>query len=206
MSGGSNNGAWEIGVLWGLAHYGNPEDYYWDVISGISAGAINTSGTAGWKPEEVVEMTEYLSDAWLNLSTHDIWVPRPGIAHILNETSIFDDATALETIREIMSAKSDFGRRVSVSCVDVNTGDFMEWNQNNTNYYDFGQAGLSSGSIPVVFPPQHFKGAVCMDGGTVWNTNVDSAINQCRDMGASNEEITLDIVVCGGYGMTPGGY
>jgi len=57
MSGGANNGAWEIGVLWGLAHYGNPEDYYWDVISGISAGAINASGTAGWKPEEVLEMT-----------------------------------------------------------------------------------------------------------------------------------------------------
>ena len=138
MSGGSNNGAWEIGVLWGLAHYGNPEDYYWDVVSGISAGAINTSGTAGWKPEEVIEMTEYLSDAWLDLSTHDIWVARPGIQHILNESSIFDDEPALETIRRIMSVKSDFGRRVSVSCADVNTGEFFEWNQKNTNYYDFG--------------------------------------------------------------------
>ena len=153
MSGGSNNGAWEVGVLWGLAHYGNPEDYYWDVVSGISAGAINTAGLAGWKPEEVIEMTEYMSDSWLSLSNEDIWVPRPGIQHIFNETSIFDDAPALETIRRIMSIKSDFGRRSSVSCADVNTGDFMEWNQKNTNYYDFGQAGLSSGSIPVVFPP-----------------------------------------------------
>ena len=79
MSGGSNNGAWEVGVLWGLAHYGNPEDYYWDVVSGISAGAINTAGLAGWKPEEVIEMTEYMSDSWLSLSNEDIWVPRPGI-------------------------------------------------------------------------------------------------------------------------------
>jgi predicted acylesterase/phospholipase RssA len=177
MSGGSNNGAWEIGVLWGLAHYGNPADFYWDVISGISAGAINTSGTAGWKPEEVLEMTEYMSDAWLNISTDDIWVARPGIQHILNEPSIFDDSSALETIREIMSVRTEFGRRVSVSCADANTGDFIEFNQNNTNYYDFGQAGLSSGSIPVVFPPQLFQGHTCMDGGTVWNVNIDSAIN-----------------------------
>jgi predicted acylesterase/phospholipase RssA len=56
LSGGSNNGAWEVGVMWGLTTYGDPTDYYWDVISGISAGAINTAGTAGWKPEEVVEM------------------------------------------------------------------------------------------------------------------------------------------------------
>ena len=128
MSGGSNNGAWEIGVLWGLAHYGNPADYYWDVVSGISAGSINTAGLAGWKPEEVIEMTEYMSDSWLGISTDDIWVVRPGFQHILNEPSIFDDSGALETIREIMSVKTDFGRRVSVSCVDINTGDFTEFN------------------------------------------------------------------------------
>ena len=128
MSGGSNNGAWEIGVLWGLAHYGNPTDYYWDVVSGISAGSINTAGLAGWKPEEVLEMTEYMSDAWLGISTDDIWVVRPGAQHILNEPSIFDDAGALETIRDIMSVKTEFGRRVSVSCVDINTGDFTEFN------------------------------------------------------------------------------
>jgi predicted acylesterase/phospholipase RssA len=102
-----------------------------------------------------------------------------------------------------MSVKTEFARRVSVSCVDINTGDFTEFNQINTNYYDFGQAGLSSGSIPVVFPPQHFQGKICMDGGTVWNVNIDSAINQCHDMGATDDEITLDVLICGGPGMTP---
>lgn len=29
LSGGANNGAWEIGVLWGLINYGNPADYPW---------------------------------------------------------------------------------------------------------------------------------------------------------------------------------
>jgi predicted acylesterase/phospholipase RssA len=65
LSGGSNNGAWEVGVMWGLTNYGDPTDYYWDVVSGISAGAINTAGTAGWRSDEVVEMNQYLSDSWL---------------------------------------------------------------------------------------------------------------------------------------------
>ena len=36
LSGGSNNGAWEAGVIWGLTHYGNPADFAWDTVSGIS--------------------------------------------------------------------------------------------------------------------------------------------------------------------------
>lgn len=154
LSGGSNNGAWEIGVLWGLTHYGNPEDYYWDVVSGISAGAINTAGIAGWNPEEVVEMTEYLSESWYNIMTTDIWTARPDYArNILKESSVFDDAPGLQTIKDIMSIKNDFGKRASVSAVDVNSGQFVEFNQKNTIYSDFAQASISSGSIPGVFAP-----------------------------------------------------
>jgi predicted acylesterase/phospholipase RssA len=76
MAGGGSLGAWEIGVIYGLAHYGNPEDYYYDAISGISVGAINTAGFAGWAPEEVVETTEYLSEVWNSLTNPDIWVER----------------------------------------------------------------------------------------------------------------------------------
>ena len=48
LSGGGNNGAWETGVLWGLMHYGNPKDFEWDVVSGVSAGSINSSAIALW--------------------------------------------------------------------------------------------------------------------------------------------------------------
>jgi predicted acylesterase/phospholipase RssA len=54
MSGGANNGAWEGGVMWGLAHYGNPRDFHWDVVTGISAGSINTAYLVGWSPGHVV--------------------------------------------------------------------------------------------------------------------------------------------------------
>ena len=41
LSGGGSNGAWEMGVLWGFLHYGNPDDFRYDVVTGISAGSIN---------------------------------------------------------------------------------------------------------------------------------------------------------------------
>ena len=52
MSGGGVNGAWEAGVIYGLVHYGNPDDYKWDVVSGVSAGAINSAGLGVWAPGE----------------------------------------------------------------------------------------------------------------------------------------------------------
>ena len=50
LSGGGSNGAWEVGVLWGLAHYGNQSDFFYDWVTGISAGSINTMAMSGWAP------------------------------------------------------------------------------------------------------------------------------------------------------------
>lgn len=36
-----------------------------------------------------------------------------------------------------------------------------------------------------------------MDGGTVWNVNIPSAINQCLDMGYAEEDIIMDVIICG---------
>ena len=128
MSGGSNYGAWEVGVLWGLAHYGDPKDFEYDVVSGVSAGSINTAGTAGWAPDEFVEMTEYMSDAWLNIKSSDVWVFWDNPLSLPFQKSLLDDSPALETLREIMSVRSEFKRRVSVGTVSLNKGEFITFN------------------------------------------------------------------------------
>jgi len=61
LSGGGANGTWEIGVLWGLLHYGNPEDFAYDWISGISAGAINVAALSGWSKGNEKNATEWAS-------------------------------------------------------------------------------------------------------------------------------------------------
>ena len=62
LSGGSNHGAWEAGLMWGLVHYGKSTDYMWDVVTGVSAGAINAAGMAGWRPDEQIAMTNFMSE------------------------------------------------------------------------------------------------------------------------------------------------
>ena len=64
MSGGGSNGAWEAGVVWGLSHYGNEADYAYDVVSGVSAGSINTSLMSVWAPADAVKASEFMVEMW----------------------------------------------------------------------------------------------------------------------------------------------
>lgn len=85
--------------MWGLTHYGNPDDYKWDVVTGVSAGAINTAATAVFAPEDTVAMTEFLSNCWETLTTKDIWVfwPEGGpLDWIFNEPGLLDTAPAVD--------------------------------------------------------------------------------------------------------------
>lgn len=103
MSGGANNGAWENGVMWGLTHFGKDGDYNWDVVTGVSAGAINTAYTSAWAPSETKEMTESLKLAWQSLTTHQIWKLWPGgIAAGLFKKGLVDDSPALTFLTEQM--------------------------------------------------------------------------------------------------------
>ena len=69
LSGGGSNGAWEVGVMWGLLHYGNRDNFAYDWMTGVSAGAINTAGFAGWPVGSEYEATEWLSDTFTTLSS-----------------------------------------------------------------------------------------------------------------------------------------
>lgn len=38
-----------------------------------------------------------------------------------------------------------------------------------------------------------------MDGGTIWNINALSAVQQCIDDGYREDQVILDVMLCGGY-------
>ena len=54
---------------------------------------------------------------------------------------------------------------------------------------------LSSGSIPTVFPPQDTGSHLFMDGGTAWNVNLDSAVQQCLELVENQEDIIVDVTI-----------
>ena len=74
-------------------HYGNPEDFQWDVVTGISAGSINAFAMAVWDKADGLAMSEWFTGMWQNLKTGNIYKLWPGglIAGLTVESALFDD-------------------------------------------------------------------------------------------------------------------
>lgn len=182
LSGGGNNGAWEAGVLWGFMNYGDVADFEYDVITGVSAGSINAMAMSGWAAGTQVEMTQWLSDLWKNLHTSDVWVDWSlgKASGFLVMGGIVDNSPLLNFMQHVMARFDDFQKMVTLTSTEVNTGTYTEFNQTNLAFNDLPEAAFSSASIPFIFPQHIWKGkGVFMDGGTVYNINLESAIHQC---------------------------
>jgi len=203
LSGGGSNGAWEAGVIWGLLHYGNPDEYKWDVVSGVSAGSVNTAGIGVWAPGEELKGSEWLVNTWRNLtnaSMYKLWSPHEVKAWALyHRPSIYDTSPGLEMIKEILAAHPDgFKRKVAVSAVDANTGDKVTFTDENVEFKDFHTVVIGSASIPMEFPPTQFKDHLLIDGGTAYGLDVQATIDRCREItGNDDSKITIDFLVCG---------
>jgi len=68
MSGGGAKGAYEAGVLYGL--YNNIPDkktMAYDVVTGVSAGSINTAAVILFEKGDEQNMINFLSDTWASI-------------------------------------------------------------------------------------------------------------------------------------------
>ena len=183
LSGGANNGAWEAGVLKGLMEYGNEEDFYYDIVTGVSAGAINTAALAAFAPDDIKNATSFLSDTWTQISNPDVWKlweDEGLVKGCLTETGCFDDSPLVAfTDRVLKEFPDGFKKHVAVGSANVSNGWFEVFTNKNTRWEDFHEAAVASSSIPGVFPAAHFKHKTLMDGGTIWDVDVISAIAEC---------------------------
>ena len=98
----------------------------------------------------------------------------------------------------MLAPYDEFKRRVTIRAVDINTGDFIKFDQNNTGFHEMAKAAVASGSIAGVFAPFSWAGkGLFVDGHTAWNVDVEDAISQCLDLVSDESQITLDILTCG---------
>jgi hypothetical protein len=87
-------------------------------------------------------------------------------------------------------------RKIAVSAVDVESGEYVTYTEKNTLPEDLPVRFVASSSVPFVFPNQHIEGRILMDGGTVWNANLESAVERCREIVDRDEDIIMDVIIC----------
>ena len=70
-------------------------------------------------------------------------------------------------------------------------------NNKNTPYENLAQSALASGSLPGILLPQKLNGYVLIDGGSVWNVNLNTAVEQCLEKVDDPKDVIVDVAVCG---------
>ena len=156
--------------------------------------------------EDTEHMLQVISDTWSTLTTGDLYkqwnIITRAAGGIVNHSGVYNTEPLYQFIKKFFK---DHGgkihRKITVSGVDVTTGNYILWDETAS---DVPKAVVSSSSIPFIFPNQKWsdEGYVVMDGGTVYNTNLVSAVNRCKEIvGDDESKIILDIVVCSSHSL-----
>lgn len=164
LNGGGSKGAYQAGAIYGFMHEGNPEDFQWDVVSGISGGAINACAMSVWAKEDGLAMSEWLSTEWNDvLRTHDVWKWWPGgiIAGLTTKSSLVDDTPLTDFLKSVLQSFPDGVKRYSmVGSVNANNADYESWRLDEIPLEKqlelVPKACVSSASLPGLFIPTEY--------------------------------------------------
>jgi NTE family protein len=105
LEGGGSNGAYQAGAVKAFAELIKPlSDMEYDIITGVSAGALNAFGLVMFPKGQEVEMADFLYDTWFNISDSDVFtLNRPLPYSLLFEKSILNNDPLRDTVQNIFN-------------------------------------------------------------------------------------------------------
>ena len=207
LQGGGDKGAYEAGVLYGLVtNTKNPEDFQYDVVTGISVGTINGIWLAQFAKGNELSAVNYLVRVWENLVQSDIFQAWPGgtPAGLFFEPSIYDSSPEL-TLLETVSFGPPNKRKLTVVTTDINTGKKVKFNEQywGDNATLAAEIGKASSAIPSLFTYVNFGDYTLVDGG--WSgegLDVEDAILRCREVVDNDDDIIVDVMFANNVSFT----
>ena len=204
LEGGGSKGAYQAGALLTLTSQLPGEDIQWNVVTGISTGALNSGGVSMFPMGQEPQMAQFLKSVWLNLngskSVFEDWNVL-GIPYaVISEPSLYTTQPLRETLTKLFV--QGIHRNVTIGATNLNTGLFGNFNESvgNANIIE---AIMCSAAPPLFFPPQSFMGSMWADGGCIINLDVFSAVERCLDVVSDESDIIVDMIFCSGASMNP---
>lgn len=185
LSGGGSKGAFQVGALkrWILE-----ENCRYDVLCGISVGALNAAFLSQFKPVDQAKACRGLEAMWTSLQNNDVWRKHfLGEVAALWKPSVYDSTPLMNLVRtQFDPAKARIsGALLRVVAVSWNTGALHVADQSDKNIAEW---VLASSSFPCFLAPIKIDDQMWSDGGLREVTPLGEAIR------AGAEEI--DIIMC----------
>ena len=197
LEGGGDKGAYQVGALKGLVDNVPDREVEWDVITGISVGAINAGGLAIFEIGQESEAADFLVNTWKeikgNSDVFQNWWLGP-LYGLFYKTGLYD-TTPLSKLLAAEIKDNDAKRGFVCGATNFVTGNLDSWDDINLNKEEYQSAILSSASYPVVFPLTNFRNNTYMDGGVKVSVDIAGGINKCIENGFKDESIVVDVVL-----------
>jgi NTE family protein len=179
-SGGGSKGAWGCGALQYLL--GDLQINY-DIICGVSAGAINGAFVSQFKQGEEKLCAHVMKKMWLSLDNSSIykrWFPF-GRFHVMWKNSFYDSSPMHNLIKENIKLDKirQSGKKISIGTVSATSGKYTIFDQASDNFIN---AVIASASFPGMLEPVSFSGQIWVDGGIKELSPLQKAIELGADV------------------------
>jgi predicted patatin/cPLA2 family phospholipase len=202
LQGGGDKGAYQAGVIKALSE-NLPEDARnWDVITGISIGAVNAAVISLFEKGDEIAASDYLLDKWKNLKDsseiYKSWLLGP-IEGYFYKSGFYDTSPSKDFIDKILSDKhKQIKRKVIIGATEVKSGAYIRFNEEylSESLENFRNAIMASSAYPVIFPNVLIGNQNFIDGGVKAVVDIPAGINKCFDMGFTAEQVFIDMILC----------
>jgi len=199
LQGGGDKGAYEAGVLYGFVKNAkNPEDFQYDVVTGVSVGAINGMGIAQFEKGQEEEAVEFLVSGWRKTKRRDVFKSWTGglLQGLFFKPGLFNSDPEFDYLRERIFTSPN-KRNITVVATDFVTGEKVTFSEEDWAHDKemAVNAAMFSSAVPVVFNYRNHNGKTYIDGG--WSgegLDVEDAIFKCREHVDNDEQIIVDVL------------
>lgn len=187
LSGGGAYGSFEAGVISKLFE----SDSTYDIITGVSAGSLNTAYLGSIKSGEEKYHTLEFKNLWTSIKSKDILHK----VYFLNGLSLYDNKPVKTKLNEIFTNITTI-RDIKIGATSLIDGTSRVFNKTDVLNYGLVDILMSSIAIPIALPPYPFLNDIFVDGGLTSNVLLNEGINYCVD-NFPLENIYVDVIVCG---------
>jgi len=184
LSGGGTHGAYQVGVLKHLM--GDLKTKY-DILAGVSVGAVIIASLAQYKAGEEQEAVNATEKLWLGIDNSSVWkyfFP-PWIAAMW-KTGVYSTKPLRELLEKNFDRQKflDSGKIVRVPAVSLNSGEWGVWTEQDEDILD---GVMASSAFPGMFESINARGQAWIDGGVRTVTPLKEAI----DSGATEVDVII---------------
>jgi NTE family protein len=174
LSGGGSHGAFQVGVIKRLIEMG----HRWDVVAGVSVGAVNAMQMAMYSPMEQHVGSQKLEQFWLEImGNQTIYCEWFGgiIAAVTGRGSLHDTSPLERFLRSKFNpvALAASGVKLRIGATSLRTGRYHAATELD---HDVVKWVMASSAFPAAFTPIAIDGDIWIDGGVRDTTPVRDAL------------------------------